>query len=369
MRNITTVRFSRIHPGVLLLLIILLVSWSIYPGSPTKVLKDGQSLEPRSPTGATLSTNGTRSLALPFGDQHYRPLAERQLGLQPTMNLYDLAVCNGSQMLNLLQHVNPNAMDFDVAAIYNGWTVQDVPYSDTGILGDRWDAAFSLFLSGQKPGVARRVGRQVAQIQNKPFLNKFNQMVQETQPTSAFLNVFFANQPIIIAVNIRSPANAVKRAYPGISQDEIQRRVPSLNRWSDVAWTVWMNGIGSDHPEWLRFIGFDRVRDAITLPVIQYIIARRTGGVSKGKAFPGYTITSLDPEYRALLGTPLGKAVGWILVDRGQVLQLNARQGPFTITIWSQNLEYFMLFDLQPNPNKKRSSSPGGNGALPPPPT
>lgn len=172
---------------------------------------------------------------------------------------------------------------------------------------------------------------------------------------------------MILAVSIKSPSNAVMRANPGISKDEIQRRVPSLNRWSDVAWTTWINGVGASRPGNLRYIGFDRVRDAITLPIIQYIIARRTG-TTKEAPFPGYTITSLDQDWTALLGTPLGKAVGWMLVDRGRVLQLNTRPGLFTITIWSRNGEYFMLFDLQDNPARTSTPTPRGGGALPPPP-
>ncbi|KAL8775910.1 MAG: hypothetical protein Q9194_003516 [Teloschistes cf. exilis] len=375
MRTMTTVRLSGIHPAVLLVLIIPLVFMSIYPGTPTKVLKDGKSLlEPRSSTTATeanfISTNITRSFGIPFGQQDYHPLAERQLNVQDVRTLYDLAVCNGSQMFNLIRQGNPTASDFDPAAMYNGWTVQDVPYSDTQILGNRWDDAFTFLLSSRQPSAVRRVGRQVAQIQNKPFLNKFGQMIQETQPTSAYLNVFFVNQPMIMAVNIRSPSNAVQRANPGISKDEIQRRVPSLNRWSDVAWTAWFFGIGNVRPEWLRYIGFDRVRDAITLPIIQYIIARRTGGVSKERPVPGYKITSLDDsDWKALLGTPLGKAVGWMLVDRGRELQLNTRPGLFTISIWSRDGEYYMLFDLGPSPGKTTTKAPKNGGGLPPPPS
>ncbi|KAL8629929.1 hypothetical protein Q9189_004366 [Teloschistes chrysophthalmus] len=190
MRTMTTERFSSVHPAVLLVLLIIpLVFLSGYPAIPTKVLKDGKSLlESRSSTGATeanfVSTKGTRSLALPFGDQHYRPLAERQLGLDQVRTVYNLAVCNGTQMLTKILQVNPNALgpgvNFDAASIYNGWSVRDQRYLDTQVLGDRWDAAFTQIIGGYKPASTRKLGRQVAQLQDKPFLNKFGQMVQET---------------------------------------------------------------------------------------------------------------------------------------------------------------------------------------------
>ncbi|KAI4230856.1 MAG: hypothetical protein LQ352_008424, partial [Teloschistes flavicans] len=184
-----------------------------------------------------------------------------------------------------------------------------------------------------------------------------------TSPNSAYLHVLFAQPPTIIVVNIRSPANAVKRGNPGISPDEIQHRIPPLNRWSDVAWSVWRYGEGAVHPEWVRYIGYDRVRDAITLPVIQFIIARLTG--NKEIDHPGLVYTTDQPEGIALLGTPLGKGVGWLLHDWGQKLRIRDRPPGVTVRIWSRRGEWFMLWDLQPHPDQGTiTMKPKRGGAL-----
>ncbi|KAI4260747.1 MAG: hypothetical protein LQ352_000139 [Teloschistes flavicans] len=357
--------------GVLLLLIIPLIFLSIYPDLSSTVLKDDHGpLKPRHPIGLTepsvISTNGTRNIGLAFGKQVYRPtfsipLARRQVNLEEASNLYVLAECNGSQMLNAIQQAtDPNLPAPDVPVFFkpdigNGWSVQDYVYGRDRILAKRWDAAFGRSMNYKQ-------GRHVTLKQDKPFTNKFGQYQPLSVPAANYVNVLFVDPPTLIAVQARSPTYVFKHPPSGMSQDDIQRRIPPLNRWSDVAWMLWLKGEGATHPDWLRFIGFDRVSDEITVPVIRYIMFTRY--MNEHIAFPGVVFNTADEEGRALLGTPTGKGAGWLMRDRGRILNLRARQPFFTIRIWSTDGEYFMLFDLQQNPNQVSKMGTANHGAL-----
>ncbi|KAL8634282.1 MAG: hypothetical protein Q9228_008124, partial [Teloschistes exilis] len=180
----TTVRSSAFRVGVLLLLIIPLIFLSIYPDFSSAGLKDDHSLlKPRYPIGLTetsaISTNGTRNIGLAFGEQDYRPtfsvpLARRQVNLEEASELYVLAACNGSQMLNAIQQATdpnlpaPHVPVFFKPDIGNGWSVQDYVYGRQRILAKRWDAAFGRSMNYKQ-------GRHVIMKQDKPFTNKFGQ--------------------------------------------------------------------------------------------------------------------------------------------------------------------------------------------------
>ncbi|KAI4202370.1 MAG: hypothetical protein LQ350_002588 [Teloschistes chrysophthalmus] len=361
MRTNSTARFSAIYPGMLLILVIPLIFLSIYPGSSakTKTLKHGQTLlEPRSATDIT-EANGTRSIGLAFGEQNYRPffsrpLTKRQTTMEEASELYVLALCNGTQMLKRIQQANdlnvpgPDVTDFPPYQIANGWDVSDVRFI-AAAMGRRWDDAWKdLFNSATRPGIKQQ--RYVALTWNKPFKNKFDENVQAFDFASNYANVFFCSPPAIISSSSRSPTNVLRQSHPGISRDELDHQIPPLNRWSDVAWTLWVEGEGKVHPEWLQYIGFDRVADPITLPVIKYILLTRY--MNDQLPFPGAVFNTADEEGRALLGTPTGKGVGTPY---------------FTIRIWCENGDYFLLFDLQKNPDQggRIMRAPLNEGALP----
>ncbi|KAL9576060.1 MAG: hypothetical protein Q9212_007421, partial [Teloschistes hypoglaucus] len=371
MRTISTARFSAIHPGLLLLLVIPLIFLSLYSVSSTKALKHGQTLlEPRSATDIT-KTNGTRSIGLAFGDQNYRPffstpLAKRQTTMEEASTLYVQALCDGAQMLNLIQRANnpdspePDVTNFPAYQIANGWGVADLRFI-AAAMGRRWDDAWKdLFNSATRPGIKQQ--RYVALTWTKPFKNKFGQNVQTWDFNSNYANVFFVSPPAIISSSSRSPVNVLRQSHPGISRDDLDHQIPPLNRWSDVAWTLWSEGEGKSHPDWLQYIGFDRVADPITLPVIKYILLTRY--LNDQLPFPGAVFNAADEEGKALLGTPTGRGVGWLMHDRGRYLKLTARTPYFTMRIWCDHGDYFLLFDLQKHPDQGTMRA-NNEGALP----
>ncbi|KAL9576683.1 MAG: hypothetical protein Q9203_007693 [Teloschistes exilis] len=372
MCTISTLRFSAIHPGIFLLLVISLIFLSIYPASSTKALQHGHTLlEPQSATDIT-ETSGTRSNGLAFGEQNYRPffstpLAKRQTSMEEASTLYVLALCHGTQMLNLIQRANdantdpPDVTEFPAYQIANGWDVQDLRFKEAA-MGRRWDSTWkNLFKQADRPGIKQQ--RYVSMTWNKPLKNKFGQDVQASAPAANYAIVFFVSPPTIISTSSRSPTNVLRQSHPGISRDDLDHQIPPLNRWSDVAWSVWSHGEGKSHPDFLEYIGFDKVSDPITLPVIKYILLTRY--MNDQLPFPGAVFNAADEEGKALMGTPTGKGVGWLMHDRGRTLKLTARRPYFTIRIWCTDGDYFLLFDLKANPDQSTYMRARNEGALP----
>lgn len=148
----------------------------------------------------------------------------------------------------------------------------------------------------------------------------------------------------IIATDTRSPrSRLLERTHGSITESEIIRRLPPLNRFSDVVWTVWNRVCeeASKDPSSLRYIGRDRIANSDTTAVINEVFAKKGAVVG----WPGYTYGIDSEDGQALLGTPHGVGVAWLLIDR--VGKLGTRVPK--VTIWSPSPGSFrMLWDLQP---------------------
>ncbi len=97
----------------------------------------------------------------------------------------------------------------------------------------------------------------------------------------------------------------------------------------------------SKDPSSLRYIGRDRIANSDTAAVINELFAKKGAEVS----WPGYTYGIDGEEGQALLGTPHGQGVAWLLIDRSGKLGIRVPK----VTIWSPSPGSFrMLWDLQP---------------------
>lgn len=129
------------------------------------------------------------------------------------------------------------------------------------------------------------------------------------------------------------------------TQADILKRIPPLNRVSDVMWTVWSTV--SKSPNSLRYIGIDQVTNSDTLGIMKTIFEK---GEAKGPVkWPGLKFGLDTEEGQALLATPSGLAIAWLMIDRAGKL---GKRIP-TVSIYSVYPEmggyYRMLWDLQPS--------------------
>lgn len=149
----------------------------------------------------------------------------------------------------------------------------------------------------------------------------------------------------IVVNNMNSPRNQVKQRFKNnIAEADIEKRVPPLNRFSDVMWTVWSTI--SKSPNGLRFIGHDNISNDNTFGIMKEIFEK---GEAKGPVnWPGLKFGIDTEEGMALLGTPNGIGTARLLIDRAGKL---GRRIP-EIYIFSPFPEmggfYRMLWDLRP---------------------
>ncbi|KAL8936196.1 MAG: hypothetical protein Q9211_004303 [Gyalolechia sp. 1 TL-2023] len=146
-----------------------------------------------------------------------------------------------------------------------------------------------------------------------------------------------------ITINTRSPQYQVKQRFktPEMPVAEILKRVPPLNRLSDVMWTVW-NTV-STSPNDVRYIGHNDIINEDTHGIMDEIFSR--GKAKKPVEWPGLTFGLDSREGQALLATPNGVGTAWFLIDHAGKL---GRRIP-TVTIFSPTgLHFRMLWDLRP---------------------
>lgn len=166
--------------------------------------------------------------------------------------------------------------------------------------------------------------------------------MQETSDRAWYYLNYFADPPSIYALNVYSPAYDVRRKFPALDDDRVQELVPPLNRFSDMIWTVWANGVGKADPGALRYIGHDSVNNPLSKLIMARVLNQRRGAALA--PWPGETFSMEGLEGLALLGTPNGGGVGYVLLDRAEVL--GKRRKELEVRIWTAREDYFMLWDL-----------------------
>ncbi|KAL8783886.1 MAG: hypothetical protein Q9213_004304 [Squamulea squamosa] len=95
------------------------------------------------------------------------------------------------------------------------------------------------------------------------------------------------------------------------------RFIPRLNQLSDVVWEVWK--AIADQPKTLRFFARDEVSNPVTSPLLDYLFMRDRQSLEVPWS---HRLTyGLDSdEGKALLATPNGIAVAWLLIHHHETL-------------------------------------------------
>ncbi|KAL8904193.1 MAG: hypothetical protein Q9207_003430 [Kuettlingeria erythrocarpa] len=172
--------------------------------------------------------------------------------------------------------------EFSAQSIDNGWRYHDV----VNTIGTEWDDVFRTS-SGRVPTKAEIMA--IGLSQSEPYKNSKGEEISEDERSGGHYEAdYIPSFSAIMATDTQSPrSQLLERSHGSITEAEITRRVPPLNRFSDVIWTVWNRACkeASKDPSSLRYIGHDRIANSDTAAVVGEVFAKKGAGVG----WPGYT--------------------------------------------------------------------------------
>ncbi|KAI4168104.1 MAG: hypothetical protein LQ343_006637 [Gyalolechia ehrenbergii] len=264
-----------------------------------------------------INSSSTSTVTLPFGRYEYNRYFS-SLHPLPLVNKrsldYETAKCKGAKLYDMIKaaYQDQTTSSIDVSSIDNGWDRDD----DTGGIDVRWDDFFKETFQGKVPTKSESLWINLRQ--NKPYKNAKGEQINLNERAGGYYDVAYVPSfSTIVALNMQSPkSHLIEVSHGQISEQEILRRLPPLNRFSDVIWAVW-NTV-SKTPHDLRYLAHDTVTNEDTKDIMRFIFNK---GPAKGLInWPGLTFGADQDEGLALLGTPNGLGTAWLLIDRAKEL-------------------------------------------------
>lgn len=122
---------------------------------------------------------------------------------------------------------------------------------------------------------------------------------------------------------LRGTIIAERNYSPRTQVEPPNAEVPPLHRWSDMVWILWTRAAGARASK-LRFILRDGVANGVTRAIIDHVTESKDGEFRS--PWPGRTFDMRTDDGKALLGTPHGIGVAYIVADHSDVL---GRKIPF----------------------------------------
>ena len=128
---------------------------------------------------------------------------------------------------------------------------------------------------------------------------------------------------------------------------DFRNALPKINRWSDVVWGIWSDTAGGAAGS-LQYIFRDNIVTEDTRSVIDEAIAPTTIGEL---AWPGKTFSQDELSGQALMGTPHGNGIAWMLIEHIDVLgkrdiEITVYSGPGS---GARPFYYYMVFNMKPS--------------------
>ncbi|KAK5132539.1 hypothetical protein LTR08_008856 [Meristemomyces frigidus] len=200
-------------------------------------------------------------------------------------------------------------------------------------------AASAIVWTDGKPRVTRggllRVWKAL-NLDNRPLIGM---LLDEPLPTficptdARYETLNYPTQGILVAYNNISPASAIQwpfhRGWTG-------GPLPPLAAWSDIQYLEWHHLCTSHNvdPKGLKTVMRSNVINKATQAVMW--LALESVGITDGpKAWPGTKFDMSTDAGRAILGTPNGNGVGWLLFSHREGLGWKTIT---SVTMWDQRL-------------------------------
>ncbi|KAL8936071.1 MAG: hypothetical protein Q9211_004364 [Gyalolechia sp. 1 TL-2023] len=354
---------SRILGAILALLVSALLLFANWNDDIVRHLANRHqpSVEANAPSfNASLTSTETLSF------RRYEPLHPLPLVNKRSLD-YETARCKGEKLYEKIKagYQDKTTSSIDQSSIDNGWDRDD----DDGGIDVRWDDFFKQEFGGRVPTKSESLWIDLRQT--KPYKNAKGQQIdvnpapmksrtfpsidtahadnhqQLSEKAGGYYDVAYVPSfSTIVALNMQSPkSRLIELSHGQISEEEILRRLPPLNRFSDVIWAVW-NTV-SKTPHDLRYLAHDTVTNKDTIDIMRFIFNKSPAkGLIK---WPGLTFGVDQDEGLALLGTPNGSGTAWLLIDRAKELGQRLPR----VTIFSPFPEtdgnFRMIWDMRPH--------------------
>ena len=119
--------------------------------------------------------------------------------------------------------------------------------------------------------------------------------------------------------------------------------IPDAHRWSEIVWVIWQRqaqSSGAD-PSSLKYIFKHGIITENTKHIMDLAVSAPENGFSSD--YPGETFARGSEQYQALMGTPHGKSMAWLLIDHPNEL---AEKVIDSITMFTTEGKYQLLFTL-----------------------
>ena len=123
--------------------------------------------------------------------------------------------------------------------------------------------------------------------------------------------------------------------------DPSRYQYPDVRYWSDVVFVEWQSQArswGFDVRQ-LNYVFRFEIFNLDTKAVMQHILGGSDG------SWPGIEVSMSDPGGLAMLGTPNGRGVAWLLATHQDQL---GRRTVESIRVWSTGSDYHAYFKIVP---------------------
>ncbi|KAI4264815.1 MAG: hypothetical protein L6R42_000092 [Xanthoria sp. 1 TBL-2021] len=146
------------------------------------------------------------------------------------------------------------------------------------------------------------------------------------------------------------PANVTSTRNTGILKENRDKQLPPLRKLSDIIWLNWK--ANPPNPKELRYIAHNKIITKRSGSPMDYLFLRDSSKNPQKEdiPFPGLEYSGDSEELKALLATPSGIAVAWILIDHAR--ELKGRDEGLTrrelkVNIFEVDRDHFMLWDFE----------------------
>lgn len=140
-----------------------------------------------------------------------------------------------------------------------------------------------------------------------------------------------------------SPLYYAARDHPDVPRQDLARYIPGPHKWSEITWAAWMDicMMQRGDPTSLKYIF---KHDVIT-DNTRYIMEQAVGvGEDDFETeWPGIRYMRGSTHYQALMGTPHGTSMAWLLIDHPNDLRGREIE---SITMFISDDNYNLLFTL-----------------------
>ncbi|KAL8935231.1 MAG: hypothetical protein Q9216_005527 [Gyalolechia sp. 2 TL-2023] len=270
---------------------------------------------------------------------------------------YGNLICQGDNYLKTIKAAFDGkypGKEFAPKELDNGWTKSTtLDETDFARVEFRWKPAFESLFGQSKGYPSRSQIKTVSLIQDKPYTTFLGKQVDK--PTQAYSEgLYYPSYSLVMSTSSYSAATRIQDQNQGNTKEDRDKLLPTISALSDLMWLAW-NTVSSN-PKQLRYLARDNIFNEETLNVMDYLFLRDKKE-TRNVPWPGLEYRGDSDEVKALLATPNGRAIAWLLIDHAQEMK---RKGEISVrelkvNIFSVAGDYCMLWDMEPQSPRKRS--------------